>query len=60
MCTHNVCFERKYLKKKSYFSKQFPFVCFFFRLEKSLYIAWASFHNVYKNLLVDFCVMGAL
>ena len=42
-CTHNVCFEQKKLK---IFSMKFSF---FFLKKKSLYIAWACFHNDFAD-----------
>ena len=39
MCTHYVCFERKYLINQNFSNEIF----IFFLLKKSLYIAWASF-----------------
>ena len=56
MCTHNVCFEPKYKKcfnalsknMKNNIIKIFPVKFSFFRAEKSMYIAWASFRHLYS------------
>ena len=42
MCTHNLCFEQKLEKYQRFSTDLFQFL----QLKKSLYIAWACFHNV--------------
>ena len=40
--THNVCFERKYLRNQNFLLIFLQFL----QLKKNLYIAWACFRNV--------------
>ena len=47
MCTHNLCFEQKQEKYENFSAENFQFL----KLKKSLFIAWACFHNV-KSLQV--------
>ena len=47
MCTHNLCFERKYENSQKNSTENFHFYC----SEKSLYVAWACFRNGMKCLL---------
>ena len=49
-CTHNVCFEWKYLKNKEKFPMKFSI--FAFEKNISVYIAWACFCNYHENLSV--------
>ena len=46
MCTHSICFERKYENSKNKSSENYHFNS----REKSLYIAWACFRNVLRLL----------
>ena len=45
-CTHNICFEQKYENSKKNSTKN----CHFYSHEKSLYIAWACFRNIWSSL----------
>ena len=47
-------FRAKIRKISEFFQRKFQFL----QLKKSLNIAWASFCNVYKNLSVDFGLLG--
>ena len=45
MCTHNLCFEQKYENSQKISTES----CHFHSREKSLYVAWACFRNVYNS-----------
>ena len=48
-CTHNLCFEQKHENSQTISTEN----CHFYSGEKSLYIAWACFRNVVRNLKTD-------
>ena len=45
--THNICFVQKYENSQKYLTEN----CHFYSREKSLYIAWVCFRNVFQQFL---------
>ena len=45
-CSHNLCFERKYENSQNISIEN----CHYYSREKSLYLAWACFHNGFSKV----------